>query len=311
LTETGLEMSSEMMLKKGAKNTFSEIEIELVKKPASPALIRSIEHSIAAGQDGQPVYTTNGYSKPLFTHSKKGIKKRKETLIPQSPGMCRRYYSRSLETAFLVLKDIAQVRENQATIVFGTINFDNKFRDSLNKLPEPAKMFGKLIRERGWIEPTIIVLECGINSPKKLTHAHIITITRQSEQSGESRLKSLLGAYSDKSNSAVSIISDYLTKQPYTELIELEEEQFGSLPIDENIDHHYWQGAWREPGSNSVKRRVPVNIASSDYLSKELGTKQDKKTYSLTNFGNKCGSKNKERVQITREFKKKYKSTSK
>ncbi|MEO3684698.1 hypothetical protein ABHN84_20755 [Shewanella vesiculosa] len=311
MTETGLEMSSEMVLKKSAEITISELNVEPTKKPASPALIRIIERSIAAGEDGQPVYTTNGYSKPLFIDTKKGKNSIRETQIPKRPGMGRRYYSRKLETAFLVLKDIVQVRENQATIVFVTVNFDYKFRDALNKHSEPAQKFGKLIREAGWVEPSIAVLECGINSPKMFTHAHVITITRQSKQSNESRLKSIIGAYGDNSNSAVSILSDYLTKQPYTELIELEEEQFGSLPIDENIDHPYWQGAWREPGSSSVKRRVPVNIASSDYLSKELGTKQDKKTYSLPGFGNLLGLKNKERAKITSTFKKKYKSTNK
>jgi hypothetical protein len=100
-------------------------------------------------------------------------------------------------------------------------------------------------------------------------------------------------------------------KQPYTELIELEEDQFGALPKEEGVEHPYWLNSWREPNSNDVKRRVPVNIACSDYLSKELGTKAANKRYGDINFGNRYGLKNKERNQVTREFNTKYKSTSK
>jgi hypothetical protein len=304
-------MSSKMTLKKGAKKTISTSDFLAAENPACLVLSRAVEYSNAAGMNVQPVYEFNRAIKPLFTHSKKGTKKHREALIPKSTNMVKRYLSRDIETAFLVLQDIAQIKENQAMIVFGTVSFSAKVKVRINSTSDHASAYGKLLRERNWNEPTIIVLENGSKGSKAITHAHIITIARETPESGLKRLKELLKRDNPKSKSAVLVSPNYLFKQPYTELIELEEEQFGTLPTEEGLEHPYWLSSWREPDSNEVKRRVPVNIASCDYLSKELGTRQAQKRYSFINFGNLRGLKAKDRIQTTREFKQKYKSTSK
>ena len=420
MVKNGLEMSSKMALKtvikKGAKKTIFKSDFFTDKPPACPVLCRAIEYSNAAGMNGQPVYAFNGDIKPLFTDSKKGVKKHRElqqplyekvvvkkwfsrdlataSLVQQDIAkikeheatkvtyavslsgkvkiridsssyhadayekvlkehklneptvmVCKqpypvkvgeelfealsveehselqiylyekvvanRWFSRDLETAFLALQDIAQIKENQATIVFGTVNFSLKTRIKINSTSDLAYAYGKLLRERNWHEPTIIVLESGSKGSKTITHAHIITIVRETPESDLKRLKSLLKKDNPTSSSAVLVSPNYLFKQPYTQLIELEEEQFGALPTEEGLEHPYWLSSWREPESNEVKRRVPVNIACCDYLSKELSTKQASKRYGFINFGNLRGMKVKERIQATRAFNAKYKSTSK
>jgi len=315
LTETGLEMSSEMALKtvikKGAKYTILKGETLASETAPSPMLSRAIEYSNAAGMNGQPVYVFNRVIKPLFTHTKKGVKKHKESLIPLHDKSEKRTFSRDVETAFLALQDIAQIKENKATIVFGTVSFSINAKLKVNSSSNPASAYGKLLRERNWHEPTIIVLESGSKGSKTITHAHIITIVRETPESDLNRLKSLLKKDNPTSSSAVLVSPNYLFKQPYTELLELEEEQFGILPTEEGLEHPYWLSSWREPEGNEVKRRVPVNIACCDYLSKELSTKQAGKRYGFINFGNLRGMKIKERIQATRAFNTKYKSTSK
>ncbi|AZG71900.1 hypothetical protein [Shewanella livingstonensis] len=315
MAKDGLEMSSEMALKtaikKGAKKTIFKSVFLTAKSPACSVLSRAVEYSNAAGMNGQPVYAFNRVIKPLFTHSKKGVNKHKESLIPLHDKSEKRTFSRDLETAFLVLQDIAQIKENHATIVFGTVSFSINTKLKVNSSSNPALAYGKLLRERGWSEPTSIVLETGGKGSKTITHAHIITIVRETPESNLNRLKSLLKKDNPTSSSAVLVSPNYLFKQPYTELIKLEEGQFGALPTEEGVEHPYWLSSWREPESNEVKRRVPVNIASCDYLSKELSTQQAGKRYGFINFGNLRGMKVKERMQATRAFNAKYKSTSK
>jgi hypothetical protein len=315
LTETGLEMSSEMALKttieKGAKYSILKGKTLAPETAPSPVLSRAIEYSNAAGMNGQPVYVFNRVIKPLFTHTKKRVKKHRELLISRDGKPEKRTFSRGLETRFLILQDIAQIKENQATIVFGTVNFSVKTKLKVNSASNHATAYGKLLSGRNWNEPTIIVLESGFKGSKTITHAHIITIVRETPESSLECLKELLKKDNPKSYSAVLVSPNYLFKQPHTELIELEEEQFGALPTKEGVEHPYWLNSWREPNSNDVKRRLPVNIACSDYLSKELGTKEANKRYGDINFGNRYGLKNKERNQVTREFNTRYKSTSK
>jgi hypothetical protein len=315
LTETGLEMSSEMALKtaikKGAKKTIFKSDFLTDNPPACPVLCRAIEYSNAAGMNVQPVYAFNRVIKPLYSQSKKGLKKYRELQISLNEKVAKRWFSRDLETAFLALQDIAQIKENKATIVFGTVSFSAKVKIRINSTSDHAYAYGKLLRERNWNEPTIIVLESGFKSSKTITHAHIITILRETPESDLKRLKSLLKKDNPTSSSAVLVSPNYLFKQPYTELIELEEEQFGALPTEEGVEHPYWLSSWRESDSNEVKRRVPVNIACCDYLSKELSTKQAAKRYGFINFGSLRGMKIKERIQATRAFNTKYKSTSK
>lgn len=261
--------------------------------------------------NGQPVYAFNRAIKPLFIHSKKGVKKYRELLISLNEKTTKKWFSRDLETAFLVLQDIAQIKENKATIVFSTVSFSSNAKLKVNSSSNPAYAYGKILRERNWHEPAIIVLESGSKGSKSITHAHIITIVREAPESDLKRLKSLLKKDNPTSSSAVLVSPNYLFKQPYTQLIELEEEQFGALPTEEGLEHPYWLSSWREPESNEVKRRVPVNIACCDYLSKELSTKQASGRYGFINFGNLRGMKIKERIQATRAFNAKYKSTSK
>ncbi|WP_434931026.1 hypothetical protein ACRWQM_01570 [Shewanella sp. HL-SH5] len=315
MAKIGLEMPSEMAqkteIKKGANYTILKSETLESETASSPVLSKAIEYSNAAGMNGQPVYVFNRVIKPLFTHTKKGVKKHKELLIPHHDKSEKRTFSRDLETAFLVLQDITQIKENQATIVFGTVSFSINAKLKVNSASNHATAYGKLLSGRNWNEPTIIVLESGLKGTKSLTHAHIITIVRETPESSLECLKELLKKDNPKSYSAVLVSPNYLFKQPYTELIELEEEQFGTLPTEEGLEHPHWLSSWREPDSNEVKRRVPVNIACCDYLSKELSTKQAAKRYGFINFGNLRGMKIRERIQATREFKQKYKSTSK
>ncbi|MCL1059669.1 hypothetical protein L2729_16995 [Shewanella gelidimarina] len=320
MTKINLKKPSIIVFEGIAKKTIFKSEFSPVDSTPTPALLRAVEYSNVAGMDAQPVYPFKRYTKPLFTHTKVGNKRHIESLIPQKEGLGKRYFSRDLETAFLVLKDIAQIKENQATIVFGTVSFSKESKARINRTPDHAKAYGKLLRERLWNEPTIIVLESSPIKPEdeateatdgiEITHAHVITIIREAPESTLKRLRKILKFDNPSTKNAVVVATDYILKQPYTELIELEEEQFGSLPTKEGKAHPYWLGSWRQTDSDEVKRRVPVNIASSDYISKEFGKMEARKRYGFIHFGNLRGLKVKERIETTREFKRKYKSTS-
>ncbi|MEL4431747.1 hypothetical protein [Shewanella mangrovisoli] len=253
---------------------------------------------------GKGSHLNSYHYKPLVSIDRKEKKRARETKLCLTNSGEIRFFSRELENAFLAMKDLIIKRIVTGRLVLATVYFSHKAKAKNLS----AHAYGKKLRERGWGLPTIIVLEHG-KASKKLSHAHIITISEESASNRFPALRELLKKDANHYDSAIKIQDSYITKFRYTDLTALEEEQSGNVipPIEEH-NSEYWMKTWRPEGSNYIHRRLPIDVGIADYLSKQLTDENDNQRLNFINFGTMISDKKRELVKLSREFRKKYKT---
>ena len=180
--------------------------------------------------------------------------------------------------------------------------------ESTQEKKEPAKAFRNDLKARdkgNVLDKTIIVLEGSKEHPEWITHAHLITVTKDIQgvrdllkKYAPPRINEYAPKGQKKQNNAIEISETYeeRIKIKGEDLVfEIDFDQLGYppkeylKPEDINQNNEYWINArYIEPQDNEpaqLVRRLPVNAGSGFYISKQLTTKQRvEERYSYMNF---------------------------
>ncbi|MGR5429472.1 hypothetical protein ACPV56_05790 [Vibrio astriarenae] len=195
-------------------------------------------------------------------------------------------YNDALTAHFAELKTLSS--KNHQTLFFITIRLNDDANRLLrdvdsdsNKKPM-INLVARWVRDFEAISDAIVVMEESPESfvtinGKKYKRLHIHIVTAMNEEDAQKARDELLRS---KSN-MTQVKSTWTLRREYTELDQLEEEDFGEIPGDTpDPSNEYWLNTHKRTTyseySNSSKtevcRELPVCGRSVDYLSKDLAT---------------------------------------
>ncbi|WP_264875137.1 hypothetical protein [Vibrio agarivorans] len=246
-------------------------------------IAKGLALACANGQLNRSItYNTPSISTPL-TSPKRSKNQHSIESVYKSQRYC---YNDALTAYFAELKTLAS--KNRQTLRFITINLNNEANIQLrdvdsdsNKKPM-INLVARWIRGFEAISDAIVVMEespesfvtIAVKKHKRL-HIHIVTV--MDEEGVQKACDELLSSKS----SMTQVKSTWTHRRPYTELDELEEEDFGDIPFDKpDPSNEHWLNTYKRTTyseySNSSKtevcRELPVCGRSVDYLSKDLAT---------------------------------------